>query len=124
MAQVLIVDDDAATREWLTEILEVAGHRVFAARDGLEARSLAKGLALDVVITDISMPNEEGLGLLLAMRRMYPKLKIVVLSGQDPETLSDAILLGADAALRKPIPSKTVLECLNVLTKNDSTLPV
>jgi DNA-binding NtrC family response regulator len=115
MAQVLVVDDDAATREWLTEILEGAGHRVFTAQDGLQARSLAGEQTLEVVITDISMPNEEGIGLLMAMRRMYPRLKIIVLSGQDPEALADAILLGAYAAFRKPVTSKTVLECLRTL---------
>ena len=120
MAQVLVVDDDAATREWLTEILEGAGHRVFTAQDGREARSLAKGQALEVVITDISMPNEEGIGLLMAMKRTYPGLKIIVLSGQDPEALNDAILLGAYAAFRKPVTSKAVLQCLSVLSQGES----
>ncbi len=61
MANVLVVEDDSGTREWLAEILAIAGHRVFTAGDGLEAMSLVNRQALDLVITDISMPNEEGL---------------------------------------------------------------
>jgi CheY-like chemotaxis protein len=120
MAQGLVVDDNTATREWLTEILVSAGHQVFTAQDGLEAKSLARGLPLEVVITDISMPNEEGIGLLLAMRRSYPGLKVIVLSGKDPELLTDALLLGAHALFRKPVTSSTVLQCLTVLMKSDS----
>jgi DNA-binding NtrC family response regulator len=121
VAYVLVVDDDAGTRQWLTEILQGAGHRVITARDGLEAESLARNQAVEVVITDISMPNEEGIGLILAMRRSHPNLKIVVLSGKDPNALVDAILLGAHAAFRKPVISSTVLECISVLSQTHST---
>jgi DNA-binding NtrC family response regulator len=123
MAYVLVVEDDAGTREWLTEVLGGAGHQVISAKDGLEAKSVAKGQTLDVVVTDISMPNEEGIGLILAMRRSYPDLKIIVLSGQDPDTLMDAILLGAHAAFRKPVPARTVLECINGLSQTQSRSP-
>jgi DNA-binding NtrC family response regulator len=115
VAHILVVDDDAGMREWLTEVLEAVGHCVFTAPDGLEAKSLAKREALDVVITDVSMPNEEGLGLILGLRRSHPGLKIIVLSGSDPEALQDAVLLGAYAAFRKPVTSKTVLECIGAL---------
>jgi CheY-like chemotaxis protein len=112
VAQILVVDDDPRVREWLAEVLTGAGHRVFTAQDGLEARSLAMRHALEVVITDISMPNEEGLGMIRALHKALPQLKIIALSGQDPETLLDARLLGADAALRKPVASKIVLQCV------------
>jgi len=120
MADILVVDDDSATRSWLTEVLEGAGHRVFTATDGLEAKFLARNQALEAIITDISMPNEEGIGLLLAMRRSNPSLKVIVISGKDPDTLSDAILLGAHAAFRKPVAAKAVLQCLNVLLESRS----
>ncbi|HEX5229923.1 MAG TPA: response regulator [Bryobacteraceae bacterium] len=116
MARVLVVDDDDGTREWLAEVLEGAGHRVLTARDGLEARALAMNQTLEVVITDISMPNEEGLGLLQALRRTCKELKVVVISGHDADSLHDAILLGAHAALRKPVQAKAILECVKVLS--------
>ena len=110
MANILVVDDDTGIREWLTEILEGAGHQVFTAQDGLEARPLANRHSLDVVITDISMPNEEGLGMIRTMRKAHPDLKIIALSGKDPEILLDAKLLGAHAVLRKPVSAKIVLQ--------------
>jgi CheY-like chemotaxis protein len=112
---ILVVDDDPSTREWLSEILEGAGHLVLTAQDGLEARSLAMRSTLNLVITDISMPNEEGLGTIRALRKSSPQLKIIVLSGKDPETLQDARLLGAHAALRKPVPAHLLLQCVNEL---------
>jgi DNA-binding NtrC family response regulator len=120
MADILVVDDDSGMREWLTEVLKCAGHRVFAAHDGLEARSIAKTETLDVVITDVSMPNEEGLGLILALKRSHPGLKTVVLSGKDPEALQDAVLLGAYAAFRKPVTAKAILACIGSLSQQEA----
>lgn len=70
---------------------------------------------IDLLITDISMPNEEGLGLIRAMRKACPATKIIALSGTDPETLRDAKLLGAQAALRKPVAADVVLQCIREL---------
>lgn len=116
MANVLVVEDESGMREWLAEILEIAGHRVFTAGDGLEARSLANRQTLDLVITDISMPNEEGLGMIRALRKAWPELKIIALSGKDPGILLDAKLLGAHAALMKPVTAKIVLQCIRELS--------
>ena len=120
MALILVVDDDAGMREWLTEIFQGVGHSVFAAQDGLEAKSLAMRQAVDVVISDVSMPNEDGLGLILAIRRAQPKLKIIVLSGNDPDALDDAILLGAHAAFRKPVTAQRILQCVSILLQSNS----
>jgi CheY-like chemotaxis protein len=116
VANILVVEDELGMREWLTEILEGASHRVFAAQDGVQARSLATLHALDLVVTDISMPNEEGLGMIRALHKAYPALKIIAMSGKDPETLADAKLLGAHAALRKPVTAKTLLQCVGDLS--------
>jgi DNA-binding NtrC family response regulator len=110
--RILVVDDEAGMRGLLSEILEGAGHQVFTARDGLEARAIAKRQRLDFVITDISMPNEEGLGLIRAIRKEHSGLKIIATSGGDPEVLIDAKLLGADAALRKPVTAEKLLQCV------------
>jgi CheY-like chemotaxis protein len=115
MAHVLVVDDDLGMREWLAEILEVAGHHVSQAQDGLEAKSLAMRNVFDLVITDISMPKEEVLGTICALRKSLPDIKIIALSGKDPEALMDAKLLGAQAALRKPVTSQALLECVGGL---------
>jgi CheY-like chemotaxis protein len=112
MAIILVAEDDVGMRAWLAEVLGDARHQVFTAEDGLQAKSLAKLHDLDLVITDISMPHEEGLGLIRAMRKAHPDTKIIALSGKDPEVLLDAKLLGAHATLRKPVTAKTVLQCV------------
>ncbi|HTW66325.1 MAG TPA: response regulator [Bryobacteraceae bacterium] len=115
MAKILVVEDQDSMREWLIAVLEGAGHQVSAARDGLSAISLATRCAFDLVFTDISMPEEEGLGMILAVRKVRPELKIIVISGTDPEVLMDAKILGAYAALRKPVTSEVVLRCVREL---------
>jgi DNA-binding NtrC family response regulator len=112
VARILVVEDEESMREWLTEVLQGAGHEVSGARDGLAAISLAKLQPFDLIFTDISMPNEEGLGMILIMRKAHPELKIIVISGSDPEILMDAKILGAYAALRKPVTSEIVLQCV------------
>lgn len=112
MARILIADDSSEFREWLSEVLTRAGHSVASARDGLEARCVARRGPFDLAVTDISMPNEEGLGLIRALRKSQPEMKIIAISGLDAETLDDARLLGAARTLRKPISAAVVLECV------------
>jgi CheY-like chemotaxis protein len=112
MALILVVKDDIGLREWLSEIMRGAGHEIVAAKDGLEARSFVLRQSFDLVVTDISMPNEEGLGLIRAMQKERPEFKIVVVSGKDPEIRMDARILGAHATLRKPVTAAAVLQCV------------
>jgi CheY-like chemotaxis protein len=114
--RILVVDDEPAVREWLAELLTGCGYQVFTAKDGLQAKQVAAREALDIMITDISMPNEEGLGVIRALRKTHPGLKIIAMSGSYAEALMDAKLLGANAALTKPFTSETVLKCIAELT--------
>ncbi len=109
---ILVVDDEEGMREWMADILQGCGHRVFTAKDGVEARQLAAHQPLDLMITDISMPNEEGLGIIRALHKAHPGLKIIAISGAFAEALSDAKLLGANAALAKPFTSEMLLKCI------------
>ncbi len=101
MATILIAEDDFGVRAWLTELLEQAGHRVFVAEDRLKAKTAARFQHFDLVITDISMPHEEGLGLIRALQTQQSQTKIIAISGKDPATLGDAKLLGAHAGTEK-----------------------
>ena len=114
--RILVVDDEEDVRDWLAEILGGCGHRVFTAKDGLEAKQLARRQSLDLMITDISMPNEEGLGIIRALRKAHPRLKIIAMSGAYAESLVDAKLLGANAALAKPFTAEMVLKCMRGLS--------
>jgi DNA-binding NtrC family response regulator len=115
--RVLVVDDEDGMRDWLAEILEGSGHHVFTAKDGVEAKKLAQRQPVDLMITDISMPNEEGLGIICAFRKAHPEVKIIAMSGANPEALVDAKLLGAKAALAKPFTSETVLKCIREISQ-------
>jgi DNA-binding response OmpR family regulator len=118
--RVLVVDDEDGLREWLADILEARGHHVFTAKDGVEAKKLAQRQPLDLMITDISMPNEEGLGIICSFRKAHPEVKIIAMSGSNPEALIDAKLLGAKAALSKPFTSEMVLKCIRDLLPRTS----
>lgn len=116
MHQILVVDDEDGMREWLTEILVASGHRVCTAKDGLEAKKLATRQTFDLMITDISMPNEEGLGIIRALRKAHPGLKIIAISGAYAAALMDAKMLGANAALAKPFTSEMLMNCIQGLS--------
>ena len=109
MHDILVADDDARVREWLKEVLARAGHDVISVEDGQQALAAARHRKFDVIVTDIYMPNQEGLGLIRALRKQQPGTKIVAISGRGADTLEDATLLGAHAALSKPISGSSIL---------------
>ena len=101
---VLIVDDDSAERELAREALEASGYEIVEARNGREAEGVLARTHVDLMITDIVMPEQDGLETIKSVRKAYPLLKIVAMS----ETtggyqLRAARLLGADAILAKPL---------------------
>lgn len=106
MANILIIDDDAALRGTMRKILERAGHRVREAPDGARGIMLYREEAADVVVTDLIMPEKEGIETIIELREEYPGVRILAVSGGgsiDPGgPLTDATYLGADAALAKP----------------------
>ena len=110
MAKILVVDDNVAMCELLSDILNTDHHEVVTAGDGIRARSAAGRQEFDLMITDISMPNEEGFGLIRAMRKLHPHVRILVLSGKGADLLEDARILGADLALQKPADTRTILD--------------
>jgi CheY-like chemotaxis protein len=106
MARVLVIDDDEVIRMLLTRVLEAGGHEVDVAPDGLKGMALFKSRPADVVITDIYMPNQEGLATIMELRRSAPTVKIIAMSGggsrADMDVLPVAEALGAERTLRKP----------------------
>ena len=113
---ILVVDDEPGMRKWLVEILEGAGYRVFTAGNGREARSRVKEHSVDLVITDLVMPDEEGIELIRTLRKASTKLNIIAMTGaDDPNILRTAKILGAQATLLKPLRAETVLECVRNL---------
>ena len=70
MAKILVVDDSASMRQMVEFTLKEAGHQVTVAEDGQAALNVAKGMASDLVITDVNMPNMDGITLIRELRAL------------------------------------------------------
>lgn len=122
MASVLIVDDQDMVRRTLRVALESEGLDVREAGDGDEALRLYRKTPADVVITDIVMPNKEGIETIFELRRSSPKVKIIAMSGRDTVDFLDmARKLGADHALRKPFEMRLLVTLVRSCLEGSST---
>src|SRR5258706_15101020 len=81
MASILLVDDDEQLRTMLSEVLKRAGHEVQTACDGNEAIRMYGRNPTDLVITDLIMPDKEGLEMIREIRRGFPTVRIIAMSG-------------------------------------------
>lgn len=116
MAKILAVDDSRTIREMVNAILINMGHEVVLASDGAEALALAKNTPVDMVLSDINMPNMNGVSLVLKLRRLdaYKKTPILMLtteSGDDMKTKSKD--MGANGWVQKPFDSARLEKAVN-----------
>ena len=81
MARILVVDDELMIRDLLAHVLMGAGHEVRTAENGLAAQKLCRILGFDLLITDIIMPEMDGMELIQEMQQHYPQMKILAISG-------------------------------------------
>jgi len=109
----LIIDDEPAVRKTLRTSLERAGYQVAEAGDGRAGLRLHAAAPADVIITDIFMPDFDGIETIRELRRVAPGVKVIVVSGGDStgtlNMLDDAKLLGADRAFHKPLKPEELL---------------
>ena len=119
MARVLIIDDDVTLRQALTKHLERAGHEVRQAADGDAGIQAYKRHAADVVIVDIFMPGQGGLQTIGRLRREWPAVKILAMSGVKSAGSIDvgghAVALGADRFLTKPFEAAALATLVDTL---------
>jgi len=110
---VLVIDDDAELRAMLEETLTLANYQVVLASDGKKGMEKLRATPSDLVITDIFMPNEEGLETITKLRKEYPTVAIIAISGSSAlarPMLTVALRLGADEVLAKPFLASELLE--------------
>ena len=121
MGKILVFDDEPAILLMIKKMLERAGHEVEVATNGKEGMELFEKNKPDLLITDIIMPEKEGLETIFELRRKYQDLKIVAISGGGrigPDGyLPGAKLLGADAVFTKPLSPKEFTDAVNGLLK-------
>ncbi len=115
MSSILVVDDEEQLRKLIREILEQSGYHVTEARDGKEAIQQYRLVPADVVIMDILMPEQDGLETIATLRREFPNVKVIAITGSSEmigilNFLDVAKMLGAHRSLQKPFEMKTLLE--------------
>ena len=119
MTRVLIIEDDNEVREYLESLMERAGYEAASAANGKEGVDLFQRTPVDLVITDIIMPEKDGIETIMDMKRVNPGLKVIAISGggrSEPENyLNSARLLGADRTIRKPFTNEEILEAVRSL---------
>ncbi|HEX7967468.1 MAG TPA: response regulator [Stellaceae bacterium] len=98
----LVVEDDEAMRELLRRALERAGFVVATAMEGREALKLFRQRQVDLAVTDLNMPEMDGLALIGELMSLQPSARIVVITGAE-RGLDQALAFGAKAVLRKPV---------------------
>ena len=114
--RVLVVDDEPAIRELLIEILNSSGFETFTASDGRDAQERLRGNSVDLIITDLAMERREGIELIRSLRKEYPQVRIIAMSGTfGVDILRIARALGADATLTKPVSQATLLQSIGTL---------
>ena len=119
MATVLVVDDDSDVLKILSDVLQRAGHQVRMANDGDSGLREFRRLSSQLVITDLIMPNKDGLEVIMSLKQSKQPPKIIAISGGGklaPESyLPLADKIGADAILEKPFLPSTLLAMIDDL---------
>jgi CheY-like chemotaxis protein len=109
MARILIVDDEEMDRLLLAEVLQEAGHEPLFAPDGLQALQIWRNSSIDLVVTDIVMPELDGLELLRTLLSEDPGAPVIAISGITAKNLNKAAASGAYAILTKPVNPEELL---------------
>jgi DNA-binding response OmpR family regulator len=117
VSEILVIDDNDAVARAVASALQMAGHRVRIAADGKKAELLAHEYKFDLVITDIVMPEKEGIETIMGFRAKFPYTKIMAMSGagRSNEYLRFAKRLGAIATLQKPFEREQLLETVRTV---------
>lgn len=119
MSSILVIDDDSSVRDVVSEMLRLEGHEVTIAENGREAIPLLGRNVFDLVITDLIMPEKEGIETISEIRRTDTRIPIVAISGGGRlgpgDYLETARYIGADATLAKPFARQELLTTINAL---------
>jgi CheY-like chemotaxis protein len=119
MSAILVIDDDASVREVVSEMLRLEGHDVTIAENGREAIPMLARHRFDLVITDLIMPEQEGIETISEIRRTDKHIPILAISGGGRlgpgDYLETARYIGADATLAKPFARQELLATVEAL---------
>ena len=121
-SKILVIDDDPGIRRLFTRVLSDAGYDVEQAADGSRAFQLIEKNDFDLILTDLVMPEREGIETIRDIRKRIPGQKIIAISGAfGGAFLRPAKALGANAALAKPVNPKVLLETVTKVLASNAT---
>lgn len=126
MANVLLIDDDEMLRTVLAIAMEQAGHKVLQADDGQKGVELSRTASVDIVITDLIMPVQEGVETIMTLRRERPRLPIIAISGGVSNSklyLDIAGKIGAKRMLPKPFSPRQLVALIEEILNEESAKP-
>lgn len=115
MPRILIIDDEAMIRSILGEILESEGYEIIEASNGQTGLDLLSNQSVDLVITDLMMPEKDGFETIRELKKTNPDVKIVALTGYGLHNLPIAYDLGASRIFEKPIEPKELKQAIKEL---------
>jgi len=107
MYNILIVDDEAPVRSLLSDVLQNEGYHTYTASTGIEASEIYNNNKIDLIITDLVMPEKGGIDLIMELKKKNPNVKVIAISGGGGITgrfdyLPIAKLVGASQIIAKP----------------------
>lgn len=122
MPRILVIDDNAEFGRILQAHLTAHGHKVVTAKDGEQGLALIEQESFDIVLTDILMPQRDGIEVLRQVKQRWPGLPVIAVSGggwiKAGDLLEMAERLGADRVLQKPVRRDDLLAAVDALLKD------
>jgi len=119
VASILVIDDQEPIRRIVRRALENERHAVLDASDGELGMQILERETVDVVITDIFMPRLDGIQTLREIRKRFPAVRVIAMSGGDSTGLldlrKDAELLGAVKSLQKPFTAREIVDVVRAV---------
>lgn len=119
---ILITDDEPLVRQSLKETLRYQGYNVTTAKDGVQALEILKKYSVDILMTDMKMPNLGGMELLRQVKKQYPRTQVVLMSAYGQiENAVEAMKLGAVDYISKPFEDAQITDLLKKIDNNCSS---
>ncbi|MCM8529800.1 MAG: response regulator [Lentisphaeraceae bacterium] len=117
MANILVVDDNEILLEVISESLKQTSHNVILTRSSLNIENILKEQNFDLVLTDIIMPDKEGIEIIIHIKKSHPQIKIIAMTGKKMgdslDLLDIAKSIGANATIAKPFSTHDLLDLID-----------
>ena len=124
MPTILVIDDDEYLRDSLRRTLKKGNYTVLEAAEGGKGLAVLATQAVDLILLDIFMPGREGLETITELRRSYPTIKVIAMSGGgskgDLDVLKTAKVFGAQRTLAKPFTREELIEAVEQVVNGSS----